>query len=188
MVAWGNEDEYYYGYDDWNYAQGDMNHVGNQMMLLENRTGARRRDEHHGNSHDKFTTTTTTTVTGNCDPLKNTRKPEPIATHNLYYLLTNDEGDGDDSDSDESQQVSNARNRREKKTSNPNKRQRRRIKFTTTTQHDNDTIQACGACFDDNGLESDSATTTPWRRCRCAHNDDDKIRDAATSSAVTKTD
>ena len=84
LAAWGNEDEYYYGYDDWNYAQGDMNHVGNQMMLLEHKTKSREHDEYHDNSHDKFIAIQITTVTGGYDPLKSSRKPALVSILNKY--------------------------------------------------------------------------------------------------------
>ena len=164
-----------------------MNHVGNQMMLLEHKSKTRGHEEHHDNPHDKLITAKTITVTGNYDPLKNTRKPAPVQIHDKYYLLISEEEDDDDSEDNECQQIDNAGDRRRKKASNPNRRQRRRSKPITTTQHDNDTTQPCEVHLDDNVIEDGGAVRPPWRRTRkvqCTHQatrSDEAARDAGSS-------
>ena len=90
-VAWGSEEDYYYNYEDWNYGQGDMNHVGNQMMLLEHQTNTLQHGKRHDNTHEQDNYNQVTIVTGSFDPLKNTKNPAPVVTHNTYHLLTNED-------------------------------------------------------------------------------------------------
>ena len=118
-AAWGNEADYYngYEYDEWEYGYGDTNYIGNQGMMLEHGTTAKT----HTNDtvHDDLTTTFTK-VSGERDPLKGVEQPKPVIVYNKYQQLTED-----DSDSDEDNETSNKTNlhRRHDKTHNPNKRQ-----------------------------------------------------------------
>ena len=78
LAAWGNEHEEYYGYDYRNYGHADMNHVGDQLMLLEQCFRTQNEGEQHNGLHEERNTTTTTTtatlVTGGFDPLRNTKQ------------------------------------------------------------------------------------------------------------------
>lgn len=186
-AAWGSEANYYYNYEDWNYGQGDMNHVGNQMMLLEHQTNTQQHDKRQDNPHDQDDNNQLTTVTSSYDPLRNAKNPAPIATHNKYHLLTNEEDEEDDSDSDENQRGGDAGPRRKSKMFNRNKRQRKKIQLAMTTQCHN-TTQQQDVFFDDTVTVEKELMTPPWRRCRCAHEDDEAIRDAAASSGETEND
>lgn len=60
IAAWGSEaDIYYYKYDDWDYSYGDMNHVGNHMMLLEHINITTGGKKHSHEPRDESITTTT---------------------------------------------------------------------------------------------------------------------------------
>ena len=103
-----------------------MNHLGNQMMLLEHTTKIQNPDKHHDNTHDD-NKHNTHTVTGRCDPLKNAREPKPITIHNKYNALS--DGDDSESDSDDELQNNNVSIKYRKRYGNPNRRQRRQRKL-----------------------------------------------------------
>lgn len=94
MAAWGNENNYYYKYDDWGYSQGDMNHIGNQLMLLEHGMNTVSREEQHIEVHS----INSDKVTGSFDPLRNTKQQRLIVIHNKYNALSDDNDEDNSGD------------------------------------------------------------------------------------------
>ena len=113
-----------------------MNHIGNQMMLLEHATNIQDPDKHRNILRDNDITSTNT-ATGRCDPLKKTREPKPATAHNRYNVLSDD--DDSDSESDGEQQMDSTGNKHRTRFGNPNKRQRRQPKLQANRLQHNTT-------------------------------------------------
>ena len=126
-AAWGNEADYYHNYDDWDYGYGDMNHVGNQMMLLEHNKipSSSSSSQNNPEQRDEQQNTMQFTVTGKFDPLNKSIHPAPISTQNKYSALE-DESDEDAGESGEEDVLDsdNDKRRERQKNYNPNRRQR----------------------------------------------------------------
>ena len=161
--------------------------MGNQMMFLEHNNTTRPHDNRHDYPHDDDNHKQRTGVTCNFDPFKNTMQKEPIKVHNKYHLLINEDDDDSDSGSEEDQQAGDARRRRKTKPYNPNRRQRRRSLLTINAQH-NHNVNAKHVHFEDDVFTECEKMTPPWRRCKCGHEDDEAIRDAAASSGDAESD
>ena len=96
IAAWGNELENEYNCGEWDYHYGDMNYVGNHMVLLEQNTNTSDNTQHMSSTK----TAIRNTVTGRHDPLTLRLQPKPIITSNKDMSLA-DDNDSDDNDSDE---------------------------------------------------------------------------------------
>ena len=131
-----------------------MNHMGNQLMLLENDNPTQPYGNQHNNLHDDDNYKQPNTVTGTHDPFRNTRHGKPIEVQNKYHLLTNEDDDDNDSDSDGEQQDKCNGCKRKTKTFHPNKRQRKRLQLINISQQHKQTGQSMadvpgrGACAD----------------------------------------
>ena len=162
MAAWGNEPEYDHNWGEWAYGYGDMNYMGNHMMLLEHSTNNTNDMPNTPNNE----TTTWKTLTGRHDPLTGRAQSSPIPTNNKYMILTSDI-DSDDSDSDDTdnERTNTTTRRHNRRTYNPNKRQRQQARRRQ---------QLLDAQTQDLELDSNA--------------DDEKIRDAAVQDDVTESD
>ena len=136
----GAEEVYDYTGDWWGQGGDQLDYCGNLIMLLE-RGGC---DGKTGNgATDDGDTTRRTCIIGEHDPLMNARKCKPIALHNKYQLLHDEDDDDDDINCEDNIDAGSlhqptytqtANNKQMKH--NPNKRQRQRRKQETLTTTD----------------------------------------------------
>ena len=113
-----------------------MNHVRNQLMLLEDNVIPRSNSQDTHQPRDEQQTTTQFTVTGKFDPLKISICPAPIPSQNKYSALE-DEIDDDDSEheNDDNLCIDKDMQKRKQRAHNPNKRQRLQNRRRLARQH-----------------------------------------------------
>ena len=85
-----------------------MNHVGNQMMLLEPSTTL---NSNNPEQREDKNNATKFKVTGKFDPLKKSTCPAPITVQNKYSALE-DENDDDDSENEDTDDCAHKRRQR----------------------------------------------------------------------------
>ena len=147
--------------EDWSQGNGM-----NVMMLLETGNaceGSEKKANEKVNKTDSKTTVLKTKIAGERDPVKGTRRDEPIRLCNKYIALQDDDEDMDEQTEVETS-ATDSEDMEYRVKHKPNKRQRQRRK---EMHNNNNTIH----------IEQVVQALPPWRRGKALHNNDEDVKD-----------